>query len=115
MNLETSWYLKHEAQANPTASECPSTAATQSERLGLTPTEEPVDEPRLLPVTLDELIQRAWMYGGISLQSNFARENAALIGEAASAGYISTEFAPYEYGTKWLVTKDGLDFYWSAF
>lgn len=49
-----------------------------------------------------------YLRGGISLQSNFARENARVVGALASLGYISTKEEAGTFGNTWRPTFAGL-------
>ena len=49
-----------------------------------------------------------YLRGGISLQSNFARENARVVGALASLGYISTKEEAGTFGNIWRPTFAGL-------
>ena len=49
-----------------------------------------------------------YLRGGISLQSNFARENARVVGALASLGYISTKEEAGTFGNTWRTTFAGL-------
>lgn len=69
--------------------------------------------PRLLAA-----LQRVWTYAR-STKSDFAREYADEIAQAASAGYITTQVAPGPYdpdfdvfGRLWKITPAGLTVLW---
>ena len=54
------------------------------------------------------VLKAVYLRGGISLQSNFARENARVVGTLASLGYISTSEGDGTFGNTWRVTFVGL-------
>jgi hypothetical protein len=56
-------------------------------------------------------VQRAWRQG-FTVQSDFARKHAVLVGKAASCAFITTQITHDEWGTTWRVTPVGLDFLW---
>ena len=45
---------------------------------------------------------------GISTKSNLARQAADVIAMAASAGWLTTQIAPMQFGRVWLLTTSGL-------
>lgn len=53
------------------------------------------------------VVFRAWA-GGFTVQSDFARENAVAVAEAACRGYITTNYNN-THGRTWFVTQGGLD------
>ena len=61
------------------------------------------------------LLQRVWTFA-ITTKSDYARDYADEIAQAASAGFITTQVPPgYDqpaqyYGRLWKVTPDGLNF-----
>lgn len=57
--------------------------------------------------SLETILRLAWTQG-FSIQSNFARENAADVAIAASLGLITTKLKGNTFGTRWLITKQGL-------
>lgn len=60
------------------------------------------------PPELWAVLCEAWS-GGISLQSDFARNNAAALALAASCGFVTTVDADGSaYGLRWRVTQTGL-------
>lgn len=54
------------------------------------------------------VMKNIYLRGGISLQSNFARENARVVGALASLGYISTKEEAGTFGNTWRATFAGL-------
>lgn len=62
----------------------------------------------MIHTDLRPILERAWL-GGFSTKSDFAREKANGVAIAASLGLITTEIKPYKFGTKWVVTKQGLE------
>jgi hypothetical protein len=59
-------------------------------------------------MTLTDVLREAWKKG-ISIKGDFARAHAAEIAAAASCGLITTKVRANEYGTRWLITKLGLE------
>ena len=63
--------------------------------------------------TIEELmvtaLVRIWM-GSVTVQSNFAREQAAIIAACASEGYLTNRIGRGIYTPQWLVTPVGLEF-----
>lgn len=58
---------------------------------------------------IDRVLKDIYLRGGVSLQSNFARENALEVAALASLGRISTrESGTGIFGNIWRVTFDGL-------
>ena len=60
----------------------------------------------------DQMVQailRIWM-GSVTVSSNFAREQAAIIAACASEGYLTTRIGRGIYTPSWLVTPVGLEF-----
>lgn len=57
----------------------------------------------LLPV-----LKAVYLRGGISLQSNFAREHVQIVGALASIGYLSTKEEAGTFGNTWRPTFAGL-------
>ena len=45
-----------------------------------------------------------------TIKSRFARRAALYVAMAASMGFISVQLSADTFGTRWLVTEDGLDF-----
>jgi hypothetical protein len=56
---------------------------------------------------LNDILRRAWV-NPFSTKSDFAREHANLVALAASRGYLTTRLNRETYGTRRLVTPDGL-------
>lgn len=54
------------------------------------------------------VLKAVYLRGGISLQSNFARENAQIVGALASMGYLSTKEEAGTFGNTWRPTFAGL-------
>ena len=54
------------------------------------------------------VLKAVYLRGGISLQSNFARENAQSVGALASMGYLSTKEEAGTFGNTWRPTFAGL-------
>jgi hypothetical protein len=57
------------------------------------------------------VVRRAWDRG-FTVSSDFARQAAPLVAQAASAGFITTRIATNEWGTTWRVTPEGLAYLW---
>lgn len=57
--------------------------------------------------TLTDVLQRAWQKP-FAVQSNFARENAGVVGVAASEGLITTKIAAGLFSRQWTITIAGL-------
>lgn len=57
------------------------------------------------------VLRTAWT-DGFAIQSNFYRENAAVVSMAASRGLITTRIDRDKYGKRWLVTPKGLEKIW---
>jgi hypothetical protein len=60
-----------------------------------------------LQADLNDVLRRAWV-NPFSTKSDFARQHANLVALAASRGYLTTRLDRENYGTRWLVTPDGL-------
>lgn len=58
---------------------------------------------------LTEVILEAYRHG-FSIQSNFSREKAELVGMAASMGLITTRICSNVYSREWRPTITGLQF-----
>lgn len=110
MKSANSLLEEHAALANPMVSESLWTAPTLTE----VPGETPIENEPVVEVSLTTVLDRAWRYR-LMVSSDFAREHSEAVAEAASLGYISTEFEPFEYGRQWLITEEGLTFLWSSF
>lgn len=54
------------------------------------------------------VLKTVYLRGGISLQSNFARENAQIVGALASMGYLSTNEGDSTFSNTWRTTFAGL-------
>ena len=54
------------------------------------------------------VLKTVYLRGGISLQSNFARENAQIVGALASMGYLSTKEGDSTFSNTWRPTFAGL-------
>ncbi len=54
------------------------------------------------------VLKAVYLRGGISLQSNFARENAKIVGALASIGYLSTKEGTDTFSNTWRPTFAGL-------
>jgi hypothetical protein len=54
------------------------------------------------------VLKAVYLRGGISLQSNFARENAKIVGALASIGYLSTKEEAGTFSNTWRPTFAGL-------
>lgn len=62
-----------------------------------------------LPANLWNVLTHAWKWGGISLQSNYARANAATVALLASMGWLSTiDPDGRAYRGQWRITEAGL-------
>jgi predicted RNA-binding protein associated with RNAse of E/G family len=57
---------------------------------------------------LNDVLTEAWKHG-ISTKGDFARAHANGIAAAASCGLITTKVRANEFGTRWLITKLGLE------
>ena len=75
---------------------------TKSERRGLTLTNAPGLELKLLSV-----LEEAWLRG-FTVQSNFARANAEVVAMASSLQLITTRINRDLFGCEWQVTSKGL-------
>lgn len=58
-----------------------------------------------------KVLRLAWT-AGFTIQSDFARTNAATVAMASSRGLITTRIDRDKYGTRWLVTPKGLELIW---
>ena len=54
------------------------------------------------------VLKAVYLRDDISLQSNFARENAQIVGALASMGYLSTKEEADTFGNTWRATFAGL-------
>ena len=54
------------------------------------------------------VLKTVYLRGGISLQSNFARENAKVVAALASLGYLSTKEEADTFSNTWRPTFAGL-------
>ena len=61
-------------------------------------------------MTLSNVLWKAWREG-FSTKSDFARKMANEVAVAASLGLISTKISGNKFGTKWHITKQGLETY----
>lgn len=59
-------------------------------------------------MTPTDVLREAWKHG-IATKGDFARTHANLIAIAASCGLITTKVRAKEFGTRWLITKQGLE------
>jgi hypothetical protein len=59
-------------------------------------------------IDLASVLYKAWR-GGFSTKSRFAREFTNEIAAAASLGLITTKIDSKAFGTKWFITKTGLE------
>jgi hypothetical protein len=93
--------LQSVPQESSSSSPAPSTANTKSD----------VPGPRLTDV-----VRRAWLAGGFTVSSDFARANAGLVAAASSMGFITTLYGrvhdEWQHGTTWRVTPEGLALLW---
>lgn len=60
-----------------------------------------------MSIMLTKVLHRAWVQP-FSVQSNYARENAAVVAMAASDGFITTRLAAGVYARTWHITLKGL-------
>jgi hypothetical protein len=60
-----------------------------------------------LRIILTDVLHQAWVRP-FSVQSNFAREHAAIVAMAASDGFITTRIAAGVYARHWHITLKGL-------
>lgn len=74
-------------------------AKQKSARTGKTPTEA--------VARLHDLIVRVWRHH-VSVKSDYARENAQIVGMAASLQMITTKVGRSTYANAWHVTRQGL-------
>lgn len=59
--------------------------------------------------TIDRVLKVLYLRGGVTTQSNFARENAVEVAALASLGRITTRKGDTEvFGNVWRITSDGL-------
>ena len=59
--------------------------------------------------TIDRALKDIYLRGGVTTQSNFARENAVEVAALASLGRITTrKEAPEIFGNVWRITFEGL-------
>lgn len=56
-----------------------------------------------------EAIRRCWL-GMVTMQSNFARENAAVLAACASEGFVTNRILTGVYVNQWVPTPIGLEF-----
>lgn len=56
-----------------------------------------------------DVIYYVWM-SNVTVKSDFAREQAALVAACASEGYLTTRIGTGLYVPAWLVTPIGLEF-----
>lgn len=56
------------------------------------------------------VLEQAWQ-GGFKTKSNFARHMANEVAICASLGLISTKLQGTKFGTKWFITKTGMEYY----
>lgn len=57
----------------------------------------------------DRVLKEIYLRGGVTIQSNFARDNAPVVAALASLGRISTrDSGAGTFGNVWRVTFDGL-------
>ena len=61
-------------------------------------------------MNLGTVLWKAWR-SGFSTKSDFARAMANEVAVAASLGLISTRISGHKFGTKWHITKQGLETY----
>jgi hypothetical protein len=62
-----------------------------------------------LPAAFWPVLKHAWKYGGITLQSDYARSNALHLALAASMGWLSTiDPDGKSYRGQWRITTAGL-------
>jgi hypothetical protein len=54
------------------------------------------------------VLKAVYLRGGVTLQSNFARENAKVVGALASLGYLSTKEEADTFSNTWRPTFAGL-------
>jgi hypothetical protein len=66
-----------------------------------------VNAPKLIDV-----LRLAWSRG-FSTKSDYARAHANLVALAASRGLITTRLDRETYGTRWLISPDGLSRIWA--
>lgn len=60
---------------------------------------------------MDHVLEEAWVRG-ISLQSDFFRQNAFDVAVCASEGWITTKGIDGSYHNRWLITPKGLTELW---
>ena len=67
-----------------------------------------MSENPIIP-TIDRVLKDIYLRGGVTSQSNFARENAVEVAALASLGRITTmEDGTGIFGNVWRITFDGL-------
>ena len=100
------WRKKQEKLST---SKSPSKQSIPWDEVGLTPTDQGEDFAEQVEhmVALWVVLDRCWR-NPPSVKSNFAREGAVHVGLCASEGLISTCVGIDTWGTKWLVTEDGM-------
>jgi hypothetical protein len=54
------------------------------------------------------VLKAVYLRGGVTIQSNFARENAKVVGALASLGYLSTKEEADTFSNTWRPTFAGL-------
>ena len=77
---------------------------TASEQTGQKLTKEELEELNHLFM----VVHRAWQEP-FTTKSDFARGAATVVALAACEGFITTKRNEHQYGNKWVVTTDGLD------
>ena len=50
------------------------------------------------------VLKAVYLRGGVTIQSNFARENAKIVGALSSIGYLSTKEEAYNFSNTWRPT-----------
>lgn len=92
------------------ASESQSKQSIQSEELGLTLTEEDVDQRTIEAlIVMFEVLSEAWIRP-FTTKSKFARDKANMVAVAATENLITTRLNDEIWGNRWLITDDGLSF-----
>lgn len=57
---------------------------------------------------IDRVLKEIYLRGGVTIQSNFARDHAQIVGALASMGLISTKEGDSTFGKTWRPTFSGL-------
>jgi hypothetical protein len=58
---------------------------------------------------LNSVLSEAFERGGFTARSDYARENAELVAQAACLGLLSTKLPDGSFGNIWRLTRKGYD------